>query len=404
MNIVFVITLFPPHCLGGAEISTKILAETLSRRGHKITVYTHGNNTVRTVGTMVIKEIPEIVQSRPFRTLFHSTYAHILRTRLSKDNDFLSADIIHAADAYMISDLSGWIEIKEKLVATIRDYRLLCPASTLYFDNKICPNYCHNGKGFVCLKGQRNNCRKKITYSLRKYINDSVLHHIKNVICVSKYVENEVLKITPAVKTKIIGNPVSENWLSTRQNTHRDIDILYIGRLKEYKGINLLFNAISMFGKNSKRIHVTVIGEDQNDIYKNKLQTNKTEENVNFKGIIPYERIRSFYQRTKIVVIPSLWPEPFGRTVIEAMACGCAVVATNVGGIPEIISSKRYGILIPPNNPIILTNILLSLLHFPKKSMSIGSDAKKHVESTFAATLIAKTHEEYYESIIKGSS
>ena len=76
---------------------------------------------------------------------------------------------------------------------------------------------------------------------------------------------------------------------------------------------------------------------------------------------INYKDLPSFYQDADICVIPSLWPEPFGITAIEAMACGKPVIASRIGGLKNIVDHGENGFLFKPGNCMELAEKIKSL-------------------------------------------
>jgi glycosyltransferase involved in cell wall biosynthesis len=84
-----------------------------------------------------------------------------------------------------------------------------------------------------------------------------------------------------------------------------------------------------------------------------------------------------------VVVIPSLWDEPFPRTALEAMASGRLVVASRVGGLPEIIDHERTGLLAPAGDSVELARTLEAVQERPRFAQRMASDGRKSVEDQF---------------------
>lgn len=395
MNIVFVSTLFPPRYYGGAEILTQIVAHELAKKGHRVTVYTSGKNNVYKKGNIVIKQIPELIPSSPLRTTLTGIYKKRLRQRLVNEQEFVSADIVHAVDMASISDLAGWEIIQDKFVVTIQDYGLVCPAGDLLCHGRVCPNYCHKGKGFICLNGSI----KRASYRIRRRIHDAVLKKLRFVICVSNFVAHEVKKIIPDVTMKVIGNCVSDTWFLKRKPVQKDIDLLCVGRLEKYKGIDTLLLAIAQMGT-KKRVRAVFVGGGFVNKYSDMANTLGITEQVSFVGVVPYDKIISFYRRAKIVLSPSLWPEPCGRTIVEAMAVGSPVVATSAGGTPETMIDGQHGMLVAPNQPHEIADACIELLEHIQMRMKMGKRAKMYAEKKYTTQNIVKQYELFYDLII----
>lgn len=98
----------------------------------------------------------------------------------------------------------------------------------------------------------------------------------------------------------------------------------------------------------------------------------------------------------EIFVLPSLY-EGFGIAIIEAMAAGRPVIATAVGGIPEIVVHGETGLLVPPGDPIALAAAIRSLISDSKRALSFGARGRKRVHDKFSIEMVVRRHEELYE-------
>ena len=119
---------------------------------------------------------------------------------------------------------------------------------------------------------------------------------------------------------------------------------------------------------------------------------------VKFVGKVSNKEVVDFYNASDIVIVPSL-EEPFGRVVIEAMACKKPVIGTNVGGIPEIIVDKQTGFLIPPKNPEYLEKSILTLIENKKLRRSMGKEGYKRVLNKFTVEKSFKKIETIFKKL-----
>jgi glycosyltransferase involved in cell wall biosynthesis len=120
-------------------------------------------------------------------------------------------------------------------------------------------------------------------------------------------------------------------------------------------------------------------------------------EQVRFLGskenVVPY--IQAFD-----VAVNSSESEGFSNAVLEYMACGIPVVATNNGGSAESVIDKRSGFLIPPNDHVSLASAIIELLDNPEKARAMGGEGKKIAETKFSMELAVKKLEQYYRETL----
>jgi len=401
MNIVFISTYLPATYIGGAEILTELVTGELARRGHNVTIYTGGIESTTEASGVRIQRFP-ILQPKSLRTFLSPARSLAFQHLLQRDPYFIRADIVHAVDIDTLSLLSHWKGIQHRLLATIQDYGMVCPAGDLLYGQKQCPNYCHKNQGFLCLNKRNVSPLEKShlasVYYIRKHIRDKVLSRLQYTICVSRFVENELLRVAPHINSRVIGNCVSNAWFSSYKKK-KDIDILYVGRLVWHKGVDILFRALSEIVK-KRRISVYFIGSGDHSGYTQMLMNYGLQECVTLMEAVPHDTILPYYHRAQIVVAPSIWPEPCGRTIIEGMATGCAVVATHTGGTPESIQDGITGILVPPGNYALLSRAIEKLLLHPGTLRRVGYNARLYAKKHFLTQTIVKQYEQYYRLIL----
>jgi glycosyltransferase involved in cell wall biosynthesis len=101
-----------------------------------------------------------------------------------------------------------------------------------------------------------------------------------------------------------------------------------------------------------------------------------------------------------IFVLPSSEREGLGISMLEAMSCGLPVIATNVGGIPEVVRDGVNGFLVPPKNPHMLAERILRLLRDKNRAKSMGEAGKKILETEFTSEMMIGEIEKLYEEAI----
>lgn len=244
-----------------------------------------------------------------------------------------------------------------------------------------------------------------LTYSERLYYNT-----MRRYITVSKWSKKQVVneKNLEPYSIRVIHNGIDPSrfnpWRKKEAKSHFpklvDIDapkVLYLSRLVGKKGVDILMRAIPKILK-STDAHFIFAGPGKDSYFKKYNLSNKR---YTFLGYVDHELTPSLYALADIFVLPSFY-ENFPISVLEAMASEIAVVATNVGGIPEMITPGYNGVLIPPKDIDSLANALIMLIENDHLRKKMGRNARKTVLRKFTWEKTAKLTVEYYEEILSG--
>lgn len=172
-----------------------------------------------------------------------------------------------------------------------------------------------------------------------------------------------------------------------------------VSRFVPEKGIIYLVRAIPEVIEEIKNVRFIIIGEGpeykkiEKEIEKLNLQ--------NFLEILPYQKdISSFLKNLDLLVVPSIF-EGAGMIILEAMANRLPVVATKVGGIPEIVRDNQTGILVKPRDIKELSSAITKLLKEDEKSKKMGEFARKIVEEKFDIKIMVRETEKLYEEVLQ---
>ena len=126
----------------------------------------------------------------------------------------------------------------------------------------------------------------------------------------------------------------------------------------------------------------------------------RLDKNVEFLGSISRNRLPEYYSQADIFVLPSVY-EPFGIVILEAMAARLPVVASNVGGIPEIVKNNKTGLLMPSKEPKALASAIEALVDDAHLRKIMGAAGRRRVERYFTWERIAKKTLEIYENALE---
>ena len=174
-------------------------------------------------------------------------------------------------------------------------------------------------------------------------------------------------------------------------NLEGQYHLLYVGRLRKIKGVEMLLKALPKVVKKHPNVRLTIVGNafygsNRKTRYVNHLYqlAEMVSEHVKFVPFIPHDQIHFWFQAADIVIVPSIGNEAFGLVNIEAMACGIPVIATNIGGMPEIIQHGYTGFLINPEDGVNeLAAYLDQLLSNPPLIKKMGENCVMNVLKNF---------------------
>jgi glycosyltransferase involved in cell wall biosynthesis len=110
--------------------------------------------------------------------------------------------------------------------------------------------------------------------------------------------------------------------------------------------------------------------------------------------------VETIYGAADLIAVPSTEPDPLPGSAIEAAAAGCAVVASDHGGLPEIIRDGETGRLVPPDDSRALATVAAELLDHPEERERLGSAAARDVRERFSASRLLEGIQELYDSVL----
>lgn len=196
-------------------------------------------------------------------------------------------------------------------------------------------------------------------------------------------------------KIRVIYNAVdSYDTSNNKSNSSNTINIGMAGRINRWKGQKLFVDLAEVICKTKENIKFQIAG----DIYRgedhilNELKRYISEKNLNDKVELlgQIENMGKFYNDIDIFVLPSIQPEPFGLVIIEAMANGLPVVATNHGGPIEIIDDNLNGYLVDYNDVTEMSIVVNKLIESKELRDKIGLEAIKKKEKMFNVDIYVK--------------
>lgn len=363
MKIAILVNLFPPKWLAGTEVATYYTAEHLAQRGHEVHVITsldEGLPEVSCEKGFHIHRLPRIEIRFIGVLIFWADIIRVLRK--------IKPDIVHAQS--LISGMPALLSHKLLKIP----YVIYGRGSDVYlpdwFTKLVAKGILKNASAVIALTEHMKGAMQAL------YSRDVIV--VPNGINLNEIAEREAEG----------GNPGKK--------------ILFVGRLHPVKGTQYLLGAMSIIHRELPEAKLILVGDgEERELLESLTDSLGIRECVEFAGRVPHERVQDYMNQAEVFVLSSL-SEGFPVTILEAMACGLPVVATRVGGVPDIIEDGANGYLIDTENPEQIAEALLRVLQDEELQKIMSNNNRKSAEK-YRWDTVAATLEGVYQDALRSS-
>lgn len=224
-----------------------------------------------------------------------------------------------------------------------------------------------------------------------------VLQHSAAVTAVSQFLANEAQKVVSTSAPEVAPMPVATELFSPSGNGSRMQDrLLFVGRLNAQKGIELLLRALAV---TTSKVSLDVVG-DGPDAERLKALAGELEiaDRVRWIGALPQQQLTEYYRSATALVVPSV-NEGLGLVAVEAQLCETPVIAFDSGGLSDVVSNQRTGILVEDLSASALAAAIDALLASPDRGAALGAAGRLHALATFAPESVARRYATLYRSV-----
>jgi len=384
MNILFLSREYPPHVYGGGGVAVDHLSRALARRASvEVRCFGDGDQTreaVRVRGYRAWERLAGTADA-PYAPALEAFSVDLAMAR-----DPVAADVVHAHTWYvglaglLVRALSG-----SPLVVTMHSLEPLRPWKADQL-----------GAG----------------YALSTWAERVAVEQADRIIAVSEQMRADVLahfQVDPA-RVVVIHNGVdtgtfrpSERRDALARHRIRSPYVLFVGRISEQKGIFPLLEASAALPDGVELV-LCASSPDTPELEARLRAAAADLPRVRWiNAMVPVEELVQLYTHAAVFVCPSIY-EPFGLINLEAMACATPVVASRVGGIPEVVADGETGWLVPPGDPAALAGALRDVLAEPERAARFGDAGRRRVEAHFSWDRIAEQTMALYQDAIRARS
>lgn len=210
---------------------------------------------------------------------------------------------------------------------------------------------------------------------------------------------SHALAATIPAPSSVIPNSYREDIFYEIPEISRNQELVFLGRLVSDKGANLLLEAVAQLKSMGLSPQLTIIGSGPEEPkLRQQAKDLKMIEQVSFVGVKVEHELTQLLNYHQIMVVPSIWNEPFGIVALEGIACGCVVVGSEGGGLKDVIGT--CGVTFPNGDVHALTQILFNLLQNPEQLATYRANSQSHLLRHHKST-IAKAYLEVIEAAIR---
>jgi glycosyltransferase involved in cell wall biosynthesis len=236
-----------------------------------------------------------------------------------------------------------------------------------------------------------------------------VIHHTSRLTVVSNPMMSYALALgAKAEKLQTISMGVDTRTLfAPNLKTNRaDKDLLFVGRLVEKKGIEYLLEAMPEIVKQQPKTRLTIVGSGpMENALKMQVHRLGIANGITFHGAVNNSQLPDLYRRATVFVAPSIVTilgdqEGLGLVLVEALACECPVIASDLPAIRDVIIEGRTGLLVPEKSPEALAKAVLKLLAEADLRGHLAANGRNHVTRNFDWSVISRRYAVLFDQSI----
>lgn len=322
---------------GGMEVLFAAISKLLKERGHDVVDIARHNADLKNVWS----------KFAAFGGAIHSPSVYREFTKLIADHKPAIAHVHNLYPQLSTSALDAFHDAGVPVVMHVQDYKITCPTAQHLRKGEICEK-CMNGHEYwAAIHNCRGSVPMSIAYSLRNAWarkSGRLERAVSAYVCPTRFVADLIIRGGfPADRVKVVPNFSDLPDVPFREPGGDYV--AYVGRISPEKGLDVLIDAGRRTG-----LPVKIVGDPSQ---MPELQTNLPA-NVQFVGKLDRHEMPGFLNRAKMLVVPSVWYEAFGIVCVEALSRGIPVIASNAGGLSEVVEHDRTGLLVPPRDPVSL--------------------------------------------------
>jgi glycosyltransferase involved in cell wall biosynthesis len=361
---------------GGEDSAYLAERDLLKHFGHQVQEYLRRNQEIRVDGFLS-------KASLGLQTIWADQSVREIRSILQREK----LDIVHFHNTVPLISPAAYYPCREAgvpVIQTVQNYRLVCPAATLYRSGRPCRECLdHSLWRGVQHKCYRNSRSVTATVALMLAFHRwrrTWTEMVDRYIVPTEFVSGKLVEAgLPAEKITVKTNFI---YPDPGMRAGRGEFALCVSRLVPEKGVHTLLDAFKCL---PDTIPLRIVGNGPLRSELNERRNRENLTNVHFEGWLPRKRVLDMVAGARFLISPSEWFEPFGINIIEAFACGVPVIASRLGGPSEIVEDGKTGMHFTPADPTDLAAKVRWAWEHTGEMEMMGKAARAEYEAKYAA-------------------
>jgi glycosyltransferase involved in cell wall biosynthesis len=399
---------YPPHFIGGAELIAHYQAKAMKKLGHEVAVFAGdeqsraGRYSLRkeAFDGLTVHRVSLIAQD--YRPDFVNFYHPTVERRFDDLLDAFSPDVVQMHNLIGLS--CGLIHRAKRrgirTVVTLHDHWGFCYRNTLLKPgDEVCRDYAQCAS---CMSSIFDEGGRDIPIRMRRDFLAIQLSEADTFVVPSRYLAGAYRRAgIPESKIRVIGYGIDLDKFRTLSKAKMKgaVRFTFIGYLGRHKGVHTLLEALSFLGgKDRVRVNIVGVG-DQSDSYVQQVKRMGWGDVVKFWGRVDNRRIEKVYCETDVLILPSIWPENQPVTITEAMAARIPVIASRIGGIPELVEEGSTGYLFDAGDASQLAGKMMEFIAHPERLDRFGENSYHKIEPHTFENQVEKILKVYVEDL-----
>lgn len=288
-------------------------------------------------------------------------------------------------------------------VMTLHDYKIACPNYQMLDHGQLCDACVGGGTWHAATR----RCKDGSLVGSTVLAIESGVHRLGHAydpvhrfICPSAFMAGVMRRQGIAGQRLVIVNNFTKVSPMPR---HRELgrDVVFAGRLSPEKGVDTLLHAVGM-APSALLLHVAGDGPSRREL--ERLADQVAPGRVKFYGRLSAEALSVLVSGSLATVAPSRWYENQPMTILEAFAVGVPAVVTDLGGMPDLVTTGVHGLVVPPNDPAALAAAITRLHEDPAGARAMGLAGRRRIETQFGGETHLARLEEVYASALAAAA